>query len=130
MRTAILIPFLTALLALPAAAQQQPSRYEEPVPPQVIERFSGPISFKSKERLVQGRAVMRQWHIANDETAEIPHQGLLIVHLPAGALVTEIGGERKERSEDSFWSVLPGQRLIVHTARDSVVLQTVELITK
>jgi hypothetical protein len=131
MSSAIAIPFLAALLALPAATQQQQGRVDRPVKPQVIERYRGPISFNSNARAIQGRAVMQHWLIPNGQTAEIPHQGLLIVNLRAGMLVAEIGSEKKERSADTFWSVPAGQRLIVHTpARYSVDLQTVDIVTE
>jgi hypothetical protein len=125
MRTANVILFLTVLLVLPVAAQQQPSRPDEQVP-QVFDRFSGPLSFNSAQGLVQGKVVMQQWQIANGETEEIPHKGLLVVQLRAGSLVTDIEGKRERRHTDSFWSVPASQRLIVHTEHDSVVLQTVD----
>lgn len=90
--------------------------------------FNGPLSFRSAGELIQGRVVVQDWMIANGETKEIQHQGLLIVHLRGGSLVTEIEGKRKAWREDSFWSVPAGKHLIVQTARDSVMLQTVEFI--
>jgi len=124
---------------LPAAAQQ-PCPKDEPCSPdnscptdeqepEICKPFSGPLTFHSSKGFVQGHVVMQQWQIANEQTVEIVHQGLLIVNLRAGALVTEIGGERKEWRVGSFWSVPAGERLTVHTSRDSVVLQTVEFIT-
>jgi hypothetical protein len=71
---------------------------------------------------------MRQWQIANETTVEITHQGFLVVHLHAGALVAEIGDERKEWGADSYWSVEAGKPLIVRTARDSAVLHTVDFV--
>ena len=73
---------------------------------------------------------MQDWQIANEVTTEIPHQGFLIVQVRAGRVVTEIGGERQQWREGSFWSVPADKPLIVHTARDSVVLQTVDFMTQ
>jgi hypothetical protein len=134
MRTTIMIPFLAAALLVPSAAtpacpKGQPCPTGEPVSP-VIDLFRGPLSFKSAEGVVQGCVVMQQWQIANEETTEIPHQGLLIIHLRAGALTTEINGEWKKWNEGSLWSVPAEERLIVHTVRDSVVLQTVDFVKR
>lgn len=144
MRFALMISSFAAFLALPVAAQRSCSRdaacpQDPPCKPgvctevvqeaEICEAFSGGLSFKSAEGLVQGRVVVRDWQIANEQREEIPHQGFLVVHLRAGALVTDIEGERQAWAEDSFWSVPAGQQLIVYTARDSVVLQTVEFMT-
>jgi hypothetical protein len=95
----------------------------------VCQCFKGPLSFKSAAGFIEGHVAMQQWQIGNQQTAEIPHEGLLIVHLRAGALVSEIEGEEKtKRREDSFWSVPAGRRLIVYTARDSALLQTVDFM--
>jgi len=85
--------------------------------------------FNSSAGFVQGRVAIRQWQVGNFQRTEIPHEGLLIVHLRAGALVSEIEGEDKKKwREDSYWSVPAGRRLFVHTARDSVLLQTVDFV--
>ncbi|HEX4959452.1 MAG TPA: hypothetical protein VF173_01340 [Thermoanaerobaculia bacterium] len=139
MRPVIFTLFLTMLFGLPVIAQQlspaaaicprdNPCKTDDQAPPQICNRYSGSLSFRPAEGPIQGSVLMQQWQIANDETAEIPHQGLLIVNLRAGVLVTEIEGERKQWREGSFWSVPAGKRLIVHTAGDSVVLQTVDFI--
>lgn len=139
MRCAKVILFFTAFLALPAAALQQRCLEDPPCPkddtcpepkqaPGVCKSFEGRLAFETTAGLVQGCVVVQQWHIANEQRLEIPHQGFLIVHLGAGRLVTDIGGERREWNGNSFWSVEARQSLIVYTDRDSVVLQTVDFL--
>jgi hypothetical protein len=133
MRTVILIPVVTLLLELSIAAPQSPKKCIHDCPkddqkPEICTSFSGPLSFRYAGEFIQGRVVVQDWQIANGEKKEIRHQGLLIVHLRGGSLVTEIEGQRKAWREGSFWSVPAGKHLIVHTARDSVMLQTVDFI--
>jgi hypothetical protein len=129
MRTATLILILASLLAASAAAQQQSCPPIEPAPP-ICERFDGSLSFRSAGDFRQVDVVMRQWQIANETTVEISHRGFLIVHVRAGALVAEIGDKQEEWRADSYWSVEAKEPLIVRTARDSVLLQTVDFITQ
>jgi hypothetical protein len=78
---------------------------------------------------VKAKVVVRQWLIANQQAEEIPHQGFLVINLCAGKLVAVIeGDEPREWREGSFWSVPAGKSLLVRTARDSAVLQTVDFI--
>ena len=70
---------------------------------------------------------MNQWQVANDETVEIPHEGLLIIHLRAGALTVIIDGRESKLNENTIFSVQPGKRLSIRTDRDSVVLHIVEI---
>lgn len=143
MRPTIVIFCLAALLVLPIAAQQPGSRDEAcpqdvPCPPrtscikveqraELCKSFRGLLSFRSAGGPMQRLMVIQDWQIGNDETMEIPHQGALLVHLRAGVVATDIGGEVQQRREDSFWSVPADRRLIVHTERDSAMLQTLEL---
>lgn len=139
MRAVIVIPCLTLLLALLVAAQPpnllaakvctpDSSCSEEDPEPILCSPFKGMLRFETTGGVVQRRVVLQDWQIANGVSAEIPHKGLLIVHLRSGALATEIGNERKEWKEGSYWSVPAGQPLIVRTARESVVLQTVDFL--
>jgi hypothetical protein len=136
MRTFLFLSLL--LLVLPAAAQQQPYPqppradvdFDEPEKPDVIERFSGPIRFRRGPGagLVDGRVVLRQWHIQNRQRIEIPHEGTLLVHLRSGELTAVIGGNRSRRRTDEFWIVPAGETFVVETGVDSVALQTVDVI--
>ena len=126
MRTTIRMALLSLLIAAPAIAQERPGNQEEKVPPQINERFQGTIAFKTAERAVRARVTMNQWHIANDESVNVPHEGLLIVHVRAGALTTVIGGRETKVKEDTFFSVPPGTPFSIRTERDSVVLHIVE----
>jgi hypothetical protein len=138
MRAMIVIPCLTILIALPAAAQllnlpakvctPDSSCLKEDPEPILCNLFKGMLQFETAGGVVQRRVVLQDWQIANGVTAEIPHKGLLIVHLRSGALATGIGDERQEWKEGSYWSVPAGQSLIVRTARESVVLQTLDLL--
>jgi hypothetical protein len=137
MRIILAVSFLAMLLALPVAALQfypnemcVPDKHcsKDNQEPEICEGFNGLLSFKSTKGVVQGSVLMQQWQIANDGRVEIPHRGLLIVHVRGGSLVTEIEGQRKEWSEDTFWTVAAGKRLVVYTVRDSVELQTVDFV--
>lgn len=152
MQLTVVTLFLAVIFAAPAAGQQVetcpkdeccpmeccrqvkdcPPKDEccpiEALTPDVCQRFCGQLSFQSSQRSVQASVVVRQWHIANQQTEEIPHQGLVIVHVCAGTLSTETGGKPMEWVEGTFWTVPAGQRLIVYTERESVVLQTVDFI--
>jgi hypothetical protein len=139
MRPAIVALFLGLTPALPVAAQREDCLPVEKCPkdecclleapaPEICPRFCGPLSFQSSQSSAPARVVVRQWQIANQQTEVIPHQGFLIVHVCAGQVTAEVGGQFEEWSEGSFWSVQAGQRLIISTARDSVVLQTVDFI--
>jgi len=122
--------FLALLVAFPLLAQQQRYPDEKGVPPQVNQRFKGVLTFKINDRAVNAPVQMSQWHIANDESVEIPHDGLLIIHLRAGALKTRIGTVETQRKEDTYWAVPAGERFVVVTERDSVILHIVEIVTK
>jgi len=144
MKTNILmILFAATLLALPAVSQEPLCPPDQPCPkdrtcpenkncpveesnPRFCQCFSGLLSFTPSAGLLQRRVVIRTWRIDNQETVEIPHKGFLIVHLRAGALTTDIRGKEEKQLENSYWSVPAGVPLIVRTARDSVVLQTVD----
>ena len=76
--------FSILLIALPLVAQERTDK--EGVPPQVGQRFKGVLTIKLGDRTVNAPVQMSQWHVANDETVEIPHQGLLIIHLRAGSV--------------------------------------------
>lgn len=133
MRTAIMISCLATFVALPAVSQPvcpNDEPCEIKTMPAVCKIYSGALSFRSSKGSDQVGVVMQQWQIANGEVVEIPHQGLLIVHLRAGALFTGNGADRKQWREDSFWSVPASEQLIIHTTRNSVVLQTVDFITQ
>ena len=132
MRTIIRMMLLGVLIALPAAAQQQQPAYPDQVnvPPQINERFKGTLAFKAADRAVQARVSMNQWQVANDETVEIPHEGLLIIHLRAGALTVIIDGRESKLNENTIFSVQPGKRLSIRTDRDSVVLHIVEIASQ
>lgn len=124
---------LTAALAVTSFAQQQTTYERKPAPPlplEPIERFSGPLLATRNPALVGARIVLRHWHIANDQRVEIPHEGFLVVHLPAGEIVVISGGQRGEREGDQFWTVQPGEPLVIQTNRDSVVLRTLDTITR
>ena len=137
MRPLIIALLFAMLLALSATAQETCPKFQLCSPdrscpaenrrPQICPLFHGSLSFRSAEGVA---VVMQQWQIANGETAEIPHQGLLIVQLRGGEVVTEIGDQQNEWHVGSFWSVPAGKRLIVHTARDSALLQTVDFIAQ
>lgn len=124
---------LSALLvALGAASLGQQTTYQrQPLPPlplEPVERFSGPLPATRNPALAGARVVFRHWHIANDQRVEIPHEGVLIVHLHAGEIDVVTGGETQRRKGDEYWVVQPGERLIVATGRDSVVLRTLDTI--
>ena len=94
------------------------------------ERFKGTLAFKAADRAVQARVSMNQWQVANDETVEIPHEGLLIIHLRAGALTVIIDGRESKLNENAIFSVPPGKRLSIRTDRDSIVLHIVEFASR
>jgi hypothetical protein len=114
--TVIAAAILLAVCSL--FAQRDTNPYT--APPKIIDRFDGPLG--------RGRVVVRQWLIPNERVVDIPHTGLLVVHLRAGSATTEISGQRTARAEDSMFSVAPGDRLVFDTDRDSIVVQIVEII--
>ena len=126
---------LTCLLAASAWGQQTPQqkfvRHEALQLPLVpIERFSGPLPARRNAALAGGRVVFRHWNIANDQIVEIPHEGFLLVHLHHGEIMVTAGAERAQKHGDEFFTVPPGVRLIVETGSDSVVLRTLDTITR
>ena len=125
---------LSALLAALCAASfgQQTTYQRQPLPPlplEPVERFSGPLPATRNPALAGARVVFRHWHIANDQRVEIPHEGVLILQLHAGEINVATGGEAQRRRGDEIWVVQPGERLIVETGRDSVMLRTLDTIT-
>jgi hypothetical protein len=122
---------LTVLLcgaALPAAAQtqtQQPYPAEDKPYDEII-RFDGVLNARSGP-LAGARVAVRHFQIRNSSRVEIPHAGFLIVQVRAGEVfVTAGGGERREYNPDQFFTVAPGERLLVETGDDSAVLHTVD----
>ncbi|HKV11320.1 MAG TPA: hypothetical protein VJ725_24470 [Thermoanaerobaculia bacterium] len=142
MLTAISVSCLAALLALPVIEQSQPCSPDQeckrdpncPIykaEPVRCELGKGELSFETAEGSVRGFfVVVQDWQIANDVTVEIPHKGWLIVNLQVGELTTGLEEERQEWHAGAYWTVPADQPLIIQTARDSVVLQTVELMAK
>lgn len=55
---------------------------------------------------------------------DFPFEGLLLVQLRAGELVTIIDDERQERGLGDFWLVRPGQEMALETEDDKVILAT------
>lgn len=131
-KTATVTLCIAICLALPAASQnpckKNPDCKEESSEPEPFKVYDGLLSIGMNGSIVLKRIVVQNWQIANDVTAEIPHQGWLIVELRAGSLTAEIGNESQKWHTGSFWSVPANHPLIVHTTRDSVVLQTMDLI--
>ena len=126
---AVLLPMLMTMTSAPAQQREEYKRNPaEPLPLEPIERFSGPLPATRNPALAGARVVFRHWNISNDQRVEIPHQGFLVVHLHAGEITVISGGGRREREGDEFWTVAPGEPLIVETGRDSVVLRTLDTI--
>lgn len=124
---------LGCVFALSSFAQEPQKPYErlpaEPLPLEPIERFSGPLPATRNPALANARIVYRLWNISNDQRVEIPHEGFLVAQLHAADIVVIIDGKRDERRGGEFWTVAPGQKLIVETDRDSVTLRTMDTIT-
>lgn len=128
---------LVAAVALVASAQQQqqqPPRYERqkgpPLPVEPLERFRGPLPATRNRALAGATVVLRHWHIPNDQRIEIPHEGFLVVHLHSGEVTVISGGRPGKRQGDEFWTVAAGERLVVETERDSVVLRTLDTVAR
>lgn len=147
MRATTLILGLAVFFALPAAAQERcenPGCKKEPSEPVVCTVYDGLLAIEKNGSIVQERVLVQYRQIENDVVAEVPHQGMLILELRAGSLIARTAAEPPERharapteqtaddsqeySLGSFWSVPADRYLFVQTARDSVVLQTVDLI--
>src|SRR5688572_28231723 len=120
---------LTALLCGAAAAllaQTQERPYGDQKPYDEIVRFAGVLTARSAP-LAGAQVAVRHFQLRNSVRVEIPHRGFLIVQVRAGeGFVTISGGERKEYEPDEFFTVAPGERLIVETTDDSAVLHTVD----
>lgn len=129
---------LCAVAATGWAQQQKPPETQPRVerrpavqlPLEPIERYTAVLP-ASRNRAISGATVVfRHWLIANDQQVEIPHRGFLLVHVHAGEILVTIGDRHEERHGDEFFTVQPGERLIVETARDSVVLRTIDTIER
>lgn len=73
---------------------------------------------------------IRNWIIPNRQRiATFPEQGLLVIQVRAGSLVTIIEGRRQKWGVDQFWTVPPGTTMEIETQQDSVILQVVSLRT-
>jgi hypothetical protein len=53
--------------------------------------------------------------------------GYVVYELRAGKLTTDIDGKKQERREGEFWLVRPGENIVLETADDSVIVQTLQI---
>jgi hypothetical protein len=133
---AVMAVILSALAATtPAQEQKAPDQRAErrpalQLPLEPVERYNAVLPARRNPALAGARIVLRHWHIANDQQVEIPHEGFLLVHLHSGDILVTVGDKRTERHADEWWTVQPGEKLVVETNRDSVVLRTLDTITR
>ena len=123
----VLLMVLLCGAVVPATAQtqtQQPYPAEDK-PYDEIVRFDGVLNARSGP-LAGARVAVRHFQIRNSSRVEIPHAGFLIVQVRAGEVFVTAGGERREYNPDQFFTVAPGERLLVETGDDSAVLHTVD----
>ena|SRR5215211_966658 len=53
--------------------------------------------------------------------------GITIVQLRAGKLITVIDGKRQERQEGEFWTLPAGAQMSIETEDDTATIQTIEV---
>jgi hypothetical protein len=128
MRTvAVRISFLALLIASGTVAQT----LDTPVDLAPVTSFDGFATFRDKAGMPKQVALrIRNWIIPNGQRiVRFPEQGLLVVQLRAGSLITTIEGKRQQRAVEEFWTVPPGTAMSIETEQDSVILQVVSLRT-
>jgi quercetin dioxygenase-like cupin family protein len=120
--------FLAGLFALaPAFAQQEKQ----------LVRSSAIFEGKTRLREVGAKGGLRETDVRIQNVAIVGGQkleslglrsnGITIVQLRAGKLVTVINGKRQERQEGEFWTVPPGVAMSVETEDDTATIQTIEI---
>ena len=94
-----------------------------------IKSFDGMAIVRAKSGAAKPITLgVRNWIIPNrQKIAKFPEQGLLVIQVRAGSLVTIVDGKREQRGADEFWVVPPGATLAIETQQDSVILQVVSL---
>ena len=122
-RTLLTVLLCGAAAALLAQTQQRP--YGDGTPLNELVRFDGVLTARTGP-LAGAQVAVRHWQIRNAARVEIPHRGFLIVQVRAGEVFATVGGERRERNPDEFFTVAAGERLLIETGDDSAVLHTVD----
>jgi hypothetical protein len=136
---------LYGLLLLGSLALSPASAWGQRVPdnPPVIstrERFSGQILFGGGtlaatptvhyQELSLRPGMQATWPSADGRIPQLPLKGkggYLLFELRSGKLATVINGNRQERAQGEIWIIGPQDRIILETADDSVVVQTIQL---
>ena len=125
------IAAFTGLLATaaPAQAPREEHSFDAAVALKPAKSFDGTAMVRAKSGTPKQVALsVRNWIIPNrQKIAKFPEQGLLVIQVRAGSLVTIIDGKRQQRGADEFWTVSPGATLAIETQQDSVILQVVSL---
>lgn len=91
------------------------------------ELFDGTLTTRTKAGESKDlHVVTRNWSMAGGQKIQrFPEEGLMIVQLRAGTVITEIDGKRQERHEGEFWTVPAGSAMAIETGNDTAVFQTV-----
>jgi len=115
--------------AAPAQAPREEQSFDATVALKPVKSFEGTAMVRAKSGTPKQVALgVRNWIIPNrQKIATFPEQGLLVIQVRAGSLVTIIDGKRQQRGADEFWTVPPGATLAIETQQDSVILQVVSL---
>lgn len=120
-----------AVLTLPEPSSAQEA-YEGGV--QVTPRFNGDVAMRSaaeaagpaaSDRMAPMGVEIFNIAIGGGQTIErlaVPEDATLILQLRGGELLTVIDGERTDRAEGEFWTVLPGQSMVLVTDDDTAVI--------
>jgi hypothetical protein len=127
----ILATALAAGLAVGTSAQEATDETPKLEP---LERFDGTLDVAPAAEAAgaqpsatqERRITIRNWIIPGGYKSErFEVEGFAVVQLRGGEIVTVIDGERKERSEDEFWTIPAGTTMGIETEDDSAILQTI-----
>lgn len=130
-RRVIAISIFTGFMATGALGQKPDKEmtFDAPVELKPTMSFDSSVMVRGKGGVPEQVTLsIRNWIIPNRQRiAPFPEQGLLVIQVRAGSLITIIDGKRQQRGVDQFWTVPPGATMEIETQQDSVILQVVSL---
>jgi hypothetical protein len=111
---------LMVLLSTQLLYSQNPNKFQRTT------LYEGKLTFSRDGATVDVPFMVEEFIIDGGQkidNLDLRFEGILIVQLRGGELLTQVARERTERHVSEFWVVPPGDRLIMETEDDSAIIR-------